>query len=204
MFKNFLDYITSLEPFSLQEIELITNRLQVKYFKKKEYLLRKGEVCKYLYIVNKGCLRTYSFGESMNECTRCLAFGNSFCTVLSSFLTQNPSPEFIQALESTEVLAINLNDFQMLRKTIYSWEKIYLMHLEKLCISYASRIDSLININAKERYDLLIRENPAIVLKLPNKVVASYIGVTQESLSRLKSPAIARRRLQDRKSGTGL
>jgi len=187
MFQRLIKYIQDIDSISTEEIELISACLETRSFRKNEFLLRKGEICRYIYFVNYGCLRTYSVGDATGECTRCLAFEACFCTVFTSFLPQTSSPEFIQALEPSEVVLISRHHFQLLREKIPAWEKIYVLTLEKICMNYAARIESLLSMSTIERFHCLLEQDPVIVQRLSNKVVASYLGVTQESLSRLKS-----------------
>ena len=177
----------SVTHFTNDEINQIISCFEIKKIRKNEILLREGEICKNLYFVQEGCLRTFSFDADANECTRCIAFEGSYCCILSSFVDDIPSGEFIQALETSQVLFISRDRFIDFQEKIPAFSKIYQYALEKMCASYISRIESLLKLNSRGRYEQLLKKEPVIVQKLSNKIVASYLGITQESLSRVKS-----------------
>ena len=112
---------------------------------------------------------------------------NYIGTTLSSFISQKPSFESIQALEDTDLLTINHQDFYRLIKEIDNWKNFYVKILE-LAYSYQNRkIESLVTLTAKQRYDQLLNETPVFLQRLSNKVLASFLDIREETLSRLKS-----------------
>jgi len=169
------------------EIELLKRHFRTKKAAKKEQLLIKGQVCKCLYFVVRGCLHTFYTTDKGEEFTRCIALENSFCWSMPSFLEQTPATENIEALTETELLVINHHSFELICDQIPWFRKGYQAALENLCIAYADRVKSLLTMNAGERYKNLLQQNPDIIRQLPNKTVASYLGITQESLSRIKA-----------------
>jgi len=169
------------------EAELIERYFTVKKAAKREQLLIKGQVCKYLYFVLKGCLHTFYTTDKGEEFTRCIALENSFCWSIPSFLKQTPATETIESLIESELLVTDHASFLKLCQQSSWFRNSYLAVLETLCIAYAERVESLLTMNAGERYRSLLQLNPHIIQQLPNKTVASYLGITQESLSRIKS-----------------
>ena len=111
----------------------------------------------------------------------------SIGTALTSFISQKPSFEFVDALEKTEVLFITHHDFFQLVDEVPAWKNFYLKIMEMAYSFQNRKIESLVTLSAKERYDQLILENPKIVQRVSNKVLASYLDIKQETLSRLKS-----------------
>lgn len=112
---------------------------------------------------------------------------NEIGTTLYSFISQKPSIEFIEALDDSELLAISHQDFCRLTKEMESWKNFYQTILEKAYSFQNRKIEALVTLTAKQRYDQLLKENPALVQRLSNKVLASYLDVREETLSRLKS-----------------
>lgn len=106
--------------------------------------------------------------------------------MLNSFINEKPSRECLQTLEDTELLRMNKPDFTYLLETNSSWEKFYRIKLERSRIMDSSRLESFIRMNAKERYEHLLKHNPEFIRRFSNKIIASYPGITQENLSRLK------------------
>lgn len=112
---------------------------------------------------------------------------HSIGTTLSSFISQKPSFESIQALDDSDLLAINYQDFYRLNSEIDNWKKFYQKILE-LAYSYQNRkIESLVTLTAKQRFEQLQAENPVFLQRLSNKVLASFLDIREETLSRLKS-----------------
>jgi CRP-like cAMP-binding protein len=185
---------TNLEHFlrntihpSDDDLATILPYFQVRQIKKNEQLLSDGEVCRQVYFINAGSVRAYFIDEMGNEATRYIAFENNFITVLNSFITQTTSSEFLQATENGEVLTIAYQDFKQLLGTVPVWKDLYIKQLEIAYVTNAWRLESFIKMDAKERYDHLLATNPKVIQRIANKIVANYLGITQESLSRLKA-----------------
>ena len=153
---------------------------------KKQILLHEGHISKHLSFITKGCVRSYYISEEGIEATRNIFTEGKFCVVLPSFINQKPSSECLQALEDTELLRIDKFDFTCLLENNSAWGKFYRIKLERSRIMDSRRLESFISMNAKERYEHLLKHNPEYVRRFSNKVIASYLGITQESLSRLK------------------
>lgn len=173
---------------SNQELDSVLDKFQSLSAQKNEILITGGQQSNQkMFFVVKGCLRIFYINEEGIDSTRLLVFEGQFATALVSFITDESSFEFIQALEQTEVLYISKLEFYKLLETIPIWEKFYRQYLEHAYVTNTNRLRSFITMDAKERYKQLLEQNKVIVQRLPNKIVASYIGVSQETLSRLKS-----------------
>ena len=114
-------------------------------------------------------------------------FENFIGTALSSFVTQKPSVEFIDALEDTTLLSIHHSHFYRLLNEIDHWRTLYKTILEMAYVFQNRKIEQLVTLTAKQRFDFILRENPLYVQRLSNKVLASYLDMREETLSRLKS-----------------
>lgn len=152
-----------------------------------EILMSEGDPSRRMFFVVNGCLRVFFIKEDGTEVTRRIIFENAFSTTLVGFITRQPSKEYTQALEPTVLLYITRDDFYTLLKTVPEWEKFYRLYLEYAYVNNTNRLMSFITLDAGERYRQLLEENPEIVLRLPNRIVASYLNVSPETLSRLKS-----------------
>ena len=104
-----------------------------------------------------------------------------------SFITKEPAQETIQAVEDSELLMISHQDFRQLMEMVPAWKDFYNLYLEKAYVNNSKRLLSFSTLDAGERYQQLFQINPDIVKRLPNKIVASYINISQETLSRIKS-----------------
>lgn len=154
---------------------------------KGELIVRQGQSSQRMYFVLSGCVRIFFVPDDGREVTRYLAFESEFATALVSFITEDPSGEYLQALEDSELLAVSGFDFQRLLADIPRWELFYRRYLERAYVNNTNRLMSFITLDAASRYRLLLRERPEIVQRLPNQVVASYLRISPETLSRLKS-----------------
>mgnify|MGYP000111309652 CR=1 FL=1 len=151
--------------------------------KKNELLLEEGMVADKLFFISKGCLRL-SYGK---DSTRFMAFENTFLTSIVSFISRKPAPEYIQAVETSELLVITHHDFFRLRLRIPGWDKIYIYILEYGLTVINSKLSSLLTQNAAERYRSLLINNPELIQRLSNANLAAYLNISPETLSRLKS-----------------
>lgn len=164
----------------------------LSYFKKtnknkNEILLAQGNVSQISYFIIKGCLRVFYINDEGKDITRYIAFENQFATALVSFITNEPAQETIQVIENSELLYISHDDFRHLMIIIPKWKDFYSIYLEKAYVNNSKRLMSFTTLDASERYNQLFKINPTIVKRLPNKIVASYINISQETLSRIKS-----------------
>ena len=139
------------------------------------------------YFVKKGCLRLFYIDEHGKDITRYIAFENQFATELVSFITNEPAQETIQVIENSELLYITHHDFRHLMTIVPKWKDFYSIYLEKAYVNNSKRLLSFTALDASERYKQLFKISPNIVKRLPNKIVASYINISQETLSRIKS-----------------
>lgn len=187
MYQLLEQYLRKHADISDEEIAAFCSRLKFKKAKRGEILLEAGDVCRYVYFVGKGCLRVYLMDRGGRESTRMLIPEGWFGTAFPSFILQEPSQAFIQSIGASELFYLTYKEFRSLSDVFPAWEKIYLANLEQSYIASIKRIESLITMNAKERYALLMEDNPELIQKLPSKIIADYLGISQETLSRLKS-----------------
>jgi CRP-like cAMP-binding protein len=182
--KRYLQLNISISDNTLGEILRHFKPLTVK---KNIILLSHGETCDKLYFVNKGCLRTYYVTDQGHEKTRFIAFEGMIATSLTSFISQQPSFEFVNVLENSELLYISHSNFYKLTNDFPDWGKFYVKLLEFAYVYQNKKIEELVTLSAGERYAILMKQNPGYIQRLSNKVLASYLDISQETLSRLKS-----------------
>lgn len=187
MYSQLADYISKEIAVTDTELTTILSFFKPLKPKKNELLVTNGQTSQRMFFVGQGCLRIFFINEDGQDATRYLAFENNFATALVSFITNKPSLEYIQALEQTELLYITQQDFYALLEEIPVWEKFYRHYLEMAYVNNTNRLMSFITMDAGERYRELLAINPKLVNRLSNKMVASYLNISQETLSRLKS-----------------
>ena len=187
MYEQLSAYIRERVSVSEAELQMILSHYKPLKLKRNEVLLSEGEPSRRMFFVGKGCLRVYFVKEDGSEVTRRIVFENVFSTTLVAFITRQPSMEFTQAMEATSLLYIAREDFYSLLEVLPVWEKFYRQYLEYAYVNNTNRLMSFITLDAAEKYRQLLEENPEIVRRLPNRIVASYLNISPETLSRLKS-----------------
>ncbi|WP_158210818.1 Crp/Fnr family transcriptional regulator [Myroides phaeus] len=188
--KQLIAYIQERISVSEADLDLILSRFHYEKLAKGTQLTSSGLSTQKLYFVCKGCLRIFYINEAGQDATRFFAFENQFATALVSFINTSPSSEYLQALEESEVFAITHNDFYNLLEEVPQWEKFYRQYLEFAYVNNTNRLFAMVTMDASERYCELLKQNPLIVQRLPNKIVASYLNISQETLSRIKAKVI--------------
>ena len=164
--------------------------LKIKKLRKKQYLLQEGEISRYEYFVNKGCLRTYSIDEKGQEHIVQFAIEDWWTGDMYSFLTQTPGLYTIDALEDSELFCLEKNALEELYTKIPKFEKFFRHLLQNAFIAGQRRIIESMSLAADQRYCKFIEQYPLMEKRLPLKQIASYLGITPESLSRIRSQYI--------------
>ncbi|HEY1195401.1 Crp/Fnr family transcriptional regulator [Flavobacterium sp.] len=169
------------------ELETILSCFKLIQVKRNEQLLKSGSVADKIFFIKKGCLRLYYSTEDHTIATRFMAFEGTFLTSIVSFISREPSKEYIEAVETSDLLAISYHDFFRLRNTIPQWDKMYIYILEYGLTVITSKLSSLLTQNAAERYRNLLKNNPELIQRLSNANLAAYLNISPETLSRIKS-----------------
>lgn len=187
MKEQLIEYIKEVSTVTDEELEKIISYFNPLEVEKNELLVVPGQTTQQMYFICNGCLRIFFITEEGQEATRYLGFESNFVTALSSFVLNEPSLEFVQALEPTELLYISRKDFYHLLESIPNWGSFYRHYMEMAYVTNTKRLMSFLTQNATERYKHLLDTNPKIAQRLSNKIVSSYLNVSQETLSRVKS-----------------
>ncbi|SOC79908.1 cAMP-binding domain of CRP or a regulatory subunit of cAMP-dependent protein kinases [Salinimicrobium sediminis] len=170
-----------------EEFEYAKTLFIPKKLRKKRFLLEEGEPCIYTTFVEKGLLRSFTIDEKGNE--HILQFGMEGWWVadLYSFLTGEPSEYNIEALEDCELLLITKSSWDLLLDEVPAFERYFRILIQNNLIATQRRLMGTISTTAEERYTKLLHDFPRISQRVPQHMIASYIGVTRETLSRLRS-----------------
>lgn len=183
---NLKTYLTSNLNIDENDISVIVENCTQKRIKKDQYLLRKNEYCRHTFFVEVGLLRQYSIDEKGKEHTITFAPKNWLVSDRESVYFDQPSAYYIQALEDSVVVLLDKNFIQMLSEKIPSFTEFNNKLLHNHIRHLQSRINQLLSTNAEERYLQFIELYPDILLRVPQTMVASYLGITPESLSRVR------------------
>lgn len=169
-----------------EEFDYFTSLLKHKHLRKKQFLLEEGDVCKYECFVNYGCLRQYYLDEKGQEHIIQFAVTDWWIGDQYSFLTGLPSKNFIDTLEDSDVLLISKNDLDELYNQVPKFERFFRIAFQNSYVALQRRILANLSQTAEERYLDFSNRYPDIEQKVPQHQVASYLGITPESLSRIR------------------
>ena len=189
MYDVLVKYFSSYAGSALteEEIDLIQQFFVLKKFRKRQYFLQEGEVCKHSAFIVKGAMRQYSVSEKGEEHIIKLFLENSWACDYESVIKKTPSIYFIDAWEDTVALVVAKIDLVYLLGRI----PVLLEWIRKLdsdfVIDSDRRISASIRLTAEERYFDLEKNYPAFIQRFPQHIIASYLGINRETLSRIRS-----------------
>ena len=175
-----------------KEVEYFTSLLTERKIKRKEFLLKEGEINTHESFITKGCLRNYTIDEKGVEHIIVFSIEDWWTSDLYSFLTQTPATFNIDALEDTEVLQISKINLEKLFENVPSFERFFRIMFQKAFIAQQKRISDNLSLSAEERYDFFVAKYPQIEQRVPQKQVAAYLGITPEFLSMLRKKKTGR------------
>lgn len=178
------EFLSKYVTLSEEEAEEITKRFENKIVKKNDFLLREGETCKDIVIVKDGCVRLYYLKDDV-EVSVWFAFKGSSAIEIYSFISENPSNYFIQSIEDSEIVYLPKYELKQLYKKIPKTQELMKNFWEDVILNLIYRFTSLQKDTAEERY-LELLNKPDYLANIPQKYLASFIGITPTSLSRIR------------------
>jgi CRP-like cAMP-binding protein len=173
-------------PLTEEEQEFIKKYLTVKKLRKRQYLLQEGDVCKAVTFVERGAMRLYRVNEDSTEHIVAFALEGSLMTDLYSFLTNEPFTYNIDAIEDSELVLITRPASDELRKLSSKYQEFIFQETSEAYIQLERRITSTISLGLEERNKDLTSNYPGILQRIPQHMIASYMGLTPETLSRIR------------------
>lgn len=187
MFQRLTDYIRARVEADDASLSFVLSHFKPAKARRGELLLNFGDVCRYCYFTNKGAIQIFYLDKNGDEATRDFVFEGTWVTELSSFIHQQPAKESFKALEPLELLSINRESFFKLVESVPQFSHIYQRNLETSYTRSVDRIGSFVSMDAEQRVRWLYENQPHLLTRLSNKVVASYLGISPETLSRMKT-----------------
>jgi len=187
MVDNFLNYLKDKFPINDDELEMFKRVCTVKKLRRRQYLLQEGDVWNKNAFVAKGVLRTYRVDEKGTEHIIQFSMENWWAGDRQSYHTGLPSTFNIEALEDAEIVLVSKADFDRLQIEISKFGEFTRALLERSFIASQNRIHASISFSSEEKYADFIKTYPDITNRIPQHMIASYLGISPETLSRIRN-----------------
>jgi CRP-like cAMP-binding protein len=173
----------SLEP---EEVRLFESHLGFRELRKKETLLQEGQLCKAISFVDQGALRAYCLDKHGRESTIMFAFPDWWVTDMYCFINRKPAMMFIEALEYSCVFQLTRDGLDELFTALPKFEKLFRILMQNAYTREQLRTIENLTLTAEERYDRFLEKYPKVAQQVPQKQIASYLGITPEFLSTIR------------------
>lgn len=173
------------------EKEICKSLFSPKKLRKRQYILQQDDICKNLVFVEKGILRSYSVDDKGNEHILQFALEGWWIADIYSFLTGEPAEYNIDAIEDSELLQISKSALDELYERVPKFERYFRILTQSNMIATQRRLTATLSANADEKYLKLLSAYPNIVARVPQHMIASYLGITPETLSRVRKRIVS-------------
>ena len=186
MYDLILSNVAKHVQLTPEETNVFTSMLKLRKLRKRQYLLQAGDINQYENFVNKGCLRAYTVDDDGQEHIAMFGLEGWWISDLYSFLTNTPATQHIDALEDSEVFSIEKSDLERLYEQVPKFNRFFLKLLQNAFVAHQRRILASISQTAEEQYIEFVRRYPSIEQRVPQSQIASYLGLTPETISRIR------------------
>ncbi|TRW23931.1 Crp/Fnr family transcriptional regulator [Flavobacterium zepuense] len=190
MFDNFINYLQSKITVTDEEIEMVKAVCRLKKLRRKQYLLQEGDVWRYNAFVSKGLVRTYRVDDKGQEHIFQFSPEDWWAGDRYSYLNDTPAQFNIEALEDSEIVLIAKGDYENLLEAIPAYNTFVRMLLERSFVRLQNRVYMGNSYTAEEKYNDFIKAYPDIPSRVPQHMIASYLGVSPETLSRVRNHSV--------------
>jgi CRP-like cAMP-binding protein len=182
-----LQNISKHVALSPEERLLFLSKIETQTFKSKTILLNSGQICKHSYFVNSGILRSFNINDNIVEYILTFACEGWWIGDMYSLISQKPGNLFIEVLEDAEIVMLSKENQEYLYAEIPKLERFFRILTEKSLVANQERLLDNLSLSAEERFEKFRIKYPTLLQKVPQKQIASYIGVTPEFFSKMKS-----------------
>ena len=185
--QSILENIAKHVTLTPEEQELFLSKTETKPFKAKTILLSAGEVATCTYFVNSGILRSFNINDNIIEHVLHFACEGWWIGDMYSYISEKPGNLFIEVLEDAEVVMITKENQQQLFQEIPKLERFFRILAENSLVAHQERLMDNLSLTAEERFEKFCSKYPTLIQKVPQKHIASYIGITPEFFSKMKA-----------------
>lgn len=187
MFDNFINYLQTKFTLTPQEVAMVEQVCRLKKLRRRQYLLQEGDIWRYNAFVSKGLVRTFRVDDKGVEHIFQFSPENWWAGDRHSYLYEEPAKFNIEALEDSEIILIPKGDYEALLEAIPAYNTFQRNLLERSFVVLQHRIYMGNNYTAEEKYNEFIKAYPDIINRVPQHMIASYVGVSPETLSRIRN-----------------
>lgn len=189
-FTPLLTYINKYIHLTKEEEEFLASKLICRKYLKGQYIVQQGDICKYECFVISGCTKMFYMDDDGQEHIIMFSIEDWWTADMGSFITQTPADFNIQCLENTELVMFSYDIIEELYEQIPKLERFFRQIIERAFVASQKRIVRNFALTAKERYLYFRKQYPKIEQRIPQYMIASYLGITKEFLSKIKSQLI--------------
>ncbi|KJD34441.1 catabolite gene activator protein [Tamlana nanhaiensis] len=182
-----LNYIKKEIDLTPDEEALLTQKVIFRTYLKNQFIIQQGDVCKFQCFVISGCTKTFYADDDGQEHIMMFSIEDWWASDMGSFITQTAADFNVQCLEKTQVAMFDYHDMETLCKEIPKLERFFRIIIQRGFVSLQKRLIRNFSLPAKERYLYFRNQYPKIEQRIPQYMLASYLGITKEFLSKIKS-----------------
>ncbi|OUR95075.1 hypothetical protein A9Q87_00600 [Flavobacteriales bacterium 34_180_T64] len=183
----FINFINKYVDLNEIEEKQILEKAKIRKYLKGQYVVQQGDICKHSGFVISGCTRTFYVDDNGEEHIVMFSIENWWASEIGSFVSQKPSDYNVQCIENTELIQLSFEDQELLFRDIPKLERFFRLILEQAFVASQKRIVSSFSLSAKEQYIQFTKQYPEIEKRIPQYMVASYLGISKEFLSKIKN-----------------
>ena len=188
--KPLLEYINKFINLTVEEETILLSRIVHRTYLKDQYIAQQGDICKTVNFIISGCTKTFYVDLEGQEHVVMFSIEDWWTSDLGSFITQTPADFNVQCIENTHLIQFTYDNLEELYKEIPKLERLFRKIVERAFAASQKRIIRNFSLTAKERYKIFKKTNPKIDQRVPQYMIASYLGITKEFLSKIKSQII--------------
>ncbi len=181
-----INFLLDTNLLTKEQAEIIVSKSEFKKLKVNAVISQPHKIPNEIAFVSKGIFRVFYFDEEGNEITKFLFDENTFLVDIENYLIKKPSTDYIQAITEAEIYTFKRKDFEDLEKEIVNWNTVVQQIITKSHLKKFNLISPMLHETATVRYQNFIKNFPNFTNKIPLAFIASFLGITQQSLSRIR------------------
>ncbi|MCK0192719.1 Crp/Fnr family transcriptional regulator [Arenibacter sp. F20364] len=188
--KPLLDYLNEYINLTVDEETILISKIILRNYLKDQYIVQQGDICKSVNFIISGCTKTFYMDLESQEHIVMFSIEDWWTSDLGSFITQTPADFNVQCIENTQLIQFTFDNLEELYTEIPKLERLFRKIVERAFVASQKRIIRNFSLTAKERYEIFKKAHPKIEQRVPQYMIASYLGITKEFLSKIKSQLI--------------